>query len=311
MTKQKRKPEKKHKCSFCSKPFWNKQDRVGHENKMHFFRTPYSCDYIGCNKKFYAVNSKCRHLRMCHKEWYQRNKQNGIKLVHDNPKEPINRNNQQQQMIKKEKYNKGNVKSPNKSCNKSNHKSDNEKKCDISENEIREMQKICNQLELKKYVHIHVALYAYSSHLAVYKDIVKIVEITDNDEQKRKVHTLSANKLRDIKSKIGSEGKCGRKPEMIEGIIKMLPQLQSSMLKNGNTTNNINNIENRMESGHVQENNINCDASPNITSNRNNGDIKNDNDDSTMSTKRQLDQERYDGIPIEPSCKKRKLNVNV
>ena len=281
MTKQKRKKGKKqkiHKCSFCPNLFWNKQDRECHVNKKHKFKKPYRCEYQGCNKEFYGATQKCRHQRTYHKEWYQRNKQYGIQLVHYNPKEVHNRNKQQK--IKNEKCNKHDMKSPNKYCDKSSNKpifkhndtSGDKNKCEISDNEMREMRKICIQLELRKRVVIKPRIYGgYSSHLAIYKDIIKIVEMTDNDERQMYINSLSVNKLRDIQSKIGSGGQCGRKQEMKEGFIKMLPQLQASMVKNGNSINNlqsnttnnmmnmnddiINNVEKKMDSDRVQEDN--------------------------------------------------------
>ena len=45
-SKQKRKRTKKnHKCSFCTKLFYKKQDREYHENKEHKFIKPYSSLY--------------------------------------------------------------------------------------------------------------------------------------------------------------------------------------------------------------------------------------------------------------------------
>ena len=267
--RKKQKKERKHKCSFCTKMFFNKQDRECHVNRRHKFMKPYSCHYNGCNKEFYGARCKRKHQKKYHAKWYEENKQNGIKLVHYNPKEENNRN--KQPMIKKEKYNEDNMKSPDKSNDEkisrnviiqdndtSNNKSDDENK-----HEMREMQKICNQLELRKGVYIKFHVYGYSSHLAAYKDIVKIVEMTDNDERKMYINNLNSCKLRDIQSKIASEGKCGKKQDMIEGVVKMLPKLQASWQKNMmNTENdNINNIEQEENS----RNNMNCDASPNIT----------------------------------------------
>ena len=172
---------------------------------------------------------------------------------------------------------------------------------------MREMQKICKQLELRKGVYIKFHVYGYSSHLEVYKDIKKIVLMTDNDQRQIYINNLNSCKLRDIKSKLGSEGRVQCKQKMKKGFIDMLPKLQAAMAKNGNTTNNmmntdnddINSIENRMESDRVQEanngNSVNCDA----------------NDDSTMSNKQQLDEETTEAILIEPPSKKRKLNRNV
>ena len=99
--KRKRKRTKNHKCVFCTKMFYNKQERETHENKNHKFIKPYSCHYRGCNQTFYGANTKRRHQRKCHTEWYEENKKNGIELVHYNPEERNNRT--KQQTIKEEK----------------------------------------------------------------------------------------------------------------------------------------------------------------------------------------------------------------
>ena len=107
---------------------------------------------------------------------------------------------------------------------------------------------------------------------------------------------------------------------MKEGFIEMLPHLRASMVKNGNSNNNIhrsytkNNmmdmdggnmfgIESKMDSEPVKDenntNNINCDKSPKSIinqslNNRNNG------NNSTLSTeRRQLDEKTTDIIPTQ------------
>ena len=67
-----------------------------------------------------------------------------------------------------------------------------------------EMRKICDLLGIRKGVHIAVTIYGYSTHLLCYKDIKKIAMMDNVPLRKNYVQNLNTNKLRDIKSKIGS-----------------------------------------------------------------------------------------------------------
>eukprot|EP00483_Globobulimina_turgida_P010319 UN10339 len=94
------------------------------------------------------------------------------------------------------------------------------------------MRDICDKLGLINGIKIDINLYGYKTHLDVYKDILDLVKISDESERKEKIKDLSGQKLRDIKSKTKSEGKCGRKQEMTEGICKKMTELKINYDKN-------------------------------------------------------------------------------
>ena len=132
------------------------------------------------------------------------------------------------------------------------------------------MQKIVHQLGLTKGVTININIYGYGSkskkanplmsdHLKVYEDIVNIVTMENANKRKQYVSQLNTNKLRDIKSKMGSKGKTGKKQEMVNGIIKELPKL-------------IENYHNNNQSDTDDEQSENCDI-----------DIKDDNESVSKS----------------------------
>ena len=123
-------------------------------------------------------------------------------------------------------------------------------KREIGNDQQKEMRKICNNLGLSKGMHIGVTIYGYGTHLECYKDIVKCVKIEGVMQRNNYVQNMNTNKLRDIKSKIGSEGKTGKKQEMVAGIVKMLPRLQENYKRNTRNNNN-NNNDNRRYSGNT------------------------------------------------------------
>ena len=95
---------------------------------------------------------------------------------------------------------------------------------EIGKKNMDRMRQICDKLGIEKGVNIGVSLYGYPSHLAVYMSLLKMVKMTD-DERNVVLEGLNSNAFRDIKSKIGSEGKTGRKNEMMEGIVKKLKEI--------------------------------------------------------------------------------------
>merc|ERR1712244_163217 len=67
----------------------------------------------------------------------------------------------------------------------------------------------------------------YPTHLAVYMALFKMVKMKE-EERMIVLEGLTSNCMRDIKAKIRSEGKCGRKTEMKEGIVKKCKELSVS-----------------------------------------------------------------------------------
>ena len=151
--------------------------------------------------------------------------------------------------------------------------------------EYKQMEQIVNQLELTKGVSININIYGYgtksnksnrlmSDHLKVYEDIVKIVKMEDVKQRKNYVSKLTTNKLRDIKSKIGSGGKTGKKQEMVNGIIKELPKLVKNY--RNNEQNDIEDKDNQSDNQSDIEIKENNDP---VCNNSHNDKQENDDDD--------------------------------
>ena len=158
----------------------------------------YKCKHPGCNKEYCYSSSLYQHFKSCHSVWYNlviKNKPSNCNII--------------DYLRKLQNVNSENINNSVMNINTSNN---------------AEMIKICDALKLKKVAYTKVNLYGYSSHLAVYQDIIHFVKLgmKDKDEAIRYISNLTANKMRDIKSKIGSDGKCGKKQAMKDGITKML-----------------------------------------------------------------------------------------
>ena len=88
------------------------------------------------------------------------------------------------------------------------------------------MNKICSKLGITSGIHIGVKLYGFNQHLDVYEEIWRLTFIDDAQRRESDVRVLNTNRLRDIKCKIKSEGKTGKKKEMIEGVLKRLVEFR-------------------------------------------------------------------------------------
>jgi len=98
---------------------------------------------------------------------------------------------------------------------------------EIGDDAQSEMRKICRMLNIVKGMHIGITLYGYRSHLAVYTEILQMVKMESDGRRSGYLAGLTSNQLRDIKSKIVSEGKTGRKQEMLDGAVKKLKELRN------------------------------------------------------------------------------------
>ena len=161
-------------------------------------------------------------------------------------------------------------------------------------NEHQQMQKIVHQLGLTKGVVTNINIYGYgtkssksnrlmSDHLKVYQEIINIVKMENANKRKEYISKLTTNKLRDIKSKMGSKGTTGRKREMIDGIIKQMPTLVNNYFNN------------------IQRENDNCDSDSDIDSNENIESVSNNNDKQEYNDDDDddEDEENEDDIDIE------------
>ena len=99
-------------------------------------------------------------------------------------------------------------------------------KREIANKEQQEMMNICKMLGISKGMHIGIMIYGYRAHLSVYRELLKLCQYESDGMRDNYIKSLNSNKLRDIKAKIGSEGKTGRKQEMIDGIIKKIKELK-------------------------------------------------------------------------------------
>eukprot|EP01083_Nonionella_stella_P316352 1146596_1 len=94
--------------------------------------------------------------------------------------------------------------------------------------DLDKMRQICTALGISKGVHIDIQLYGFKRHVDVYKELMNLVEIDEEKIRNGRVSNMTTSQLRDIKSKIRSEGKTGKKAEMVCGIIKKLKEFQVS-----------------------------------------------------------------------------------
>lgn len=93
---------------------------------------------------------------------------------------------------------------------------------DMIMSDEEKMAEICDTLGICEGVNIGVSLYGYLDHLDVYIEVMDLMKYKNVALRDEYINSLTCNKLRDIKVKIRSEGKTGRKKEMIAGIIKKL-----------------------------------------------------------------------------------------
>ena len=93
----------------------------------------------------------------------------------------------------------------------------------------KRIQSICNQLKLIPKFEIP-QMYGYEQHLSCYDDVINIVKLSISNAATAEeyISKLTTSKLRDIRSKIDSGGKIGKKQDMIQGIINKLPNLTTS-----------------------------------------------------------------------------------
>jgi len=105
----------------------------------------------------------------------------------------------------------------------------------ISADDRARMEAICDELGIAKGVNIKLKLYGYAEHLVVYEDITRMVAM-GKAERDCAVRNLNSNQLRDIKSKIRSQGKTGKKREMMEGVIVKMDELKLNQQRNGPQT---------------------------------------------------------------------------
>lgn len=105
--------------------------------------------------------------------------------------------------------------------------------CGKSETQQRaenaEMRRICAQLGIVDGVHTALKLHGYESHVSVYREVKRWVEL-EEDAADGEMETLTCLYLRDVKSKIKSEGKIGRKWELIPGIKKKIRQMRQKAM---------------------------------------------------------------------------------
>jgi hypothetical protein len=105
--------------------------------------------------------------------------------------------------------------------------------CGKSETQQRadnaEMRRICAQLGIVDGVHTELKLHGYESHVSVYREVKRWVEL-EEDAADGEIETLTCWYLRDVKSKIKSEGKIGRKWELIPGIKKRIRQMRQKAM---------------------------------------------------------------------------------
>eukprot|EP00483_Globobulimina_turgida_P009335 UN09354 len=94
------------------------------------------------------------------------------------------------------------------------------------------MREICTKLRIVKGIHIGIKLYGFINHLHVYQEIFRLTKIENDNQRDYMVRAFNSNKLRDIKSKIQSEGKTGKKDEMIQGICKKLLEFKKYYQQN-------------------------------------------------------------------------------
>ncbi len=66
----------------------------------------------------------------------------------------------------------------------------------------------------------------FGSHVNVYREIGLLVNIRDNNILKQRINEYKTKDSRDVKSKLGSPGKTGRKKEMADGIYDTIKALQ-------------------------------------------------------------------------------------
>eukprot|EP01084_Bolivina_argentea_P039931 73785_1 len=101
---------------------------------------------------------------------------------------------------------------------------------EIGLDDKKEMMDICVKLGIEHGMDISTYVYGYEKHLDVYKDLLKWVQMDENERNKN-VNELSSNQLRDIKMKIRSEGTTGRKNEMAKGVCESLKCLKMNYEK--------------------------------------------------------------------------------
>eukprot|EP01084_Bolivina_argentea_P233318 393018_1 len=94
------------------------------------------------------------------------------------------------------------------------------------------MRNICDKLGIRKGIHIGVNLYGFINHLTVYEEIYRLAQIENENQRNDIIKSYNSNKLRDIKSKIQSSGKTGKKNEMIHGICKKLLEYRKNYEQN-------------------------------------------------------------------------------
>ncbi len=91
-----------------------------------------------------------------------------------------------------------------------------------------ESASICSEYNIHNgSVNNGVNLYGkFGSHVNVWREIDLLVNIRDNDILKQRIDEYKTKDSRDVKSKLGSPGKTGRKKEMAAGIYDTIKALQ-------------------------------------------------------------------------------------
>ena len=95
----------------------------------------------------------------------------------------------------------------------------------ISEEDKERMVGICSSLGIAKGVHIALKLYGYQEHLNVYTECQRLVELPEA-RREAVIDGMTSSQLRDIKSKIKSAGKIGKKHEMKQGVVDKLREMR-------------------------------------------------------------------------------------
>lgn len=86
---------------------------------------------------------------------------------------------------------------------------------------------VCDTLNLVKKIDINV--YGFSNHTEIYSFIYKMIQIKSDVDRNDIIDGLTQNKLRDIKSKIYSDGLIGKKKQLAMGVKNELMNIRNNL----------------------------------------------------------------------------------
>ncbi len=96
---------------------------------------------------------------------------------------------------------------------------------------MEKMKCICTNLKIINkdgMPHVNINLYGFESHVIVFEFIFSLAIVDDKKERDKEIETLSRNKMRDIKCKIGSPGAIGNIKSMKKGIMEKMVKLNQN-----------------------------------------------------------------------------------